>query len=151
MNKIYKFIESNAIIYKTNICGRTYKSKWIEIKENGDIIVNPNKRNYAWDGCTPKYNILDISCGTPDGVLSMETKKPITYYGSLLHDAIYQHKNEIPLSRKETDILFREVLMRHNFLLSDIYYFGVRVFGWILGKWRFKYSKENIILKEIIY
>ncbi len=54
----------------------------LEIHPNGDAVVLDG---YAWDGCTPKFSVADIVFGTPDGIPSEVTKKPKTYYASLLH------------------------------------------------------------------
>ena len=60
----------------------------LQIFENGIIRV---KEGYAWDGCSPKFNILDLFVlGTPDGIRDIETGKAKTYYASLVHDALYQ-------------------------------------------------------------
>src|SRR5512145_1657822 len=35
---------------------------------------------YAWDGCTPKFSLLDLLLfGTPDGVVDKTTGQPKTY------------------------------------------------------------------------
>ena len=54
---------------------------------NGKMTVN---KRYAWDDCTPKICIFDVLFGTPDGVVDSRTRKPKTYYASLVHDALYQ-------------------------------------------------------------
>ena len=42
------------------------------------------------------------------GKLDFETARPMTYYASLYHDAIYQFKSEgVPFTRKEADYIFR--------------------------------------------
>jgi hypothetical protein len=41
-------------------------------------------KDYAWDGCTPKFCFLDVNFGTPDGVIDSRTKQPKTYYASLV-------------------------------------------------------------------
>lgn len=105
----------------------------LEIKKDGKIIV---KKDYAWDGCSPKFNILDLFwVGTPDGAIDEE--KPATYYASLVHDALGQfcHKNDYPFDRNQRDRIFKEMLDNRNFKLSWIYYQAVRIFGRLCSIW----------------
>ena len=84
---IYKLKED--FIYKSGIKFEYFNSKWIEIATNGNIKV---KKGYAWDGCSIKWNILDlVIIGTPDGTINIDTMKPKAYYASLVHDALYQY------------------------------------------------------------
>lgn len=97
------------------------------IKKDGTIIV---KKGYAWDGCSPKFSILDLFwVGTPDGALKEE--KPITYYASLVHDALGQFGDyiEMPFNRQQRDLIFKEMLEQNNFKLSWLYYQAVVFFG----------------------
>jgi len=106
---------------------------WLEIKNNGDIIV---KKDYSWDGCTPKFNILDLFIiGTPDGVINIRTGKPKTYYASLIHDALYQFIDDerMLFNRKDIDDFFYSILKEEKFILAPIYYIIVRITA---GFWR---------------
>jgi len=141
-NTVYKFVHGQDETIKTNITGRVFSNDWLEISEDGTIVVKgSNKvkahwRGYAWDGCSPKINFMDITWGTPDGRLDPNTEKPITYYASMFHDVLYQFKSEIPISRKEADVIFRMMLSDARFCFSGVYYFFVRVFGGCFGKWK---------------
>lgn len=98
---------------------------WLEIKKDGKIIV---KKDYAWDGCSPKLNILDLLwVGTPDGAIN--EGKPVTYYASLVHDALGQFREdkEMPFDREQRDLIFHEML--EGFTFQKLYYLAVRVFG----------------------
>lgn len=98
---------------------------WLEIKKDGTITV---KEGYAWDGCSPKFNILDLFwVGTPDGAL--DEGKPITYYASLVHDALgqFREEKEMPFDRKQRDLIFAEML--EGFTFQRLYYMAVRIFG----------------------
>ena len=100
-------------------------SLWLEIKEDGTITV---KEGYAWDGCSPKFNILDLFwVGTPDGAI--DEGKPITYYASLVHDALgqFRKEEEMPFNRKQRDFIFAEML--EGFTFQKLYYMAVRIFG----------------------
>ncbi len=104
----------------------------LEIKLDGTIIV---KKDYAWDGCSPKLNVLDLFwVGTPDGALNQN--KPITYYASLVHDALGQFAKKeperMPFNRKERDLIFKEML--EGFAFKWVYYLAVRIFGGIYSK-----------------
>jgi hypothetical protein len=99
----------------------------LEIKQDGTIIV---KKGYAWDGCSPKLSIFDLFwLGTPDG--GLKEGKPITYYASLVHDALGQfcEENDIPFNRSQRDLIFKEMLEQKDFKLASIYYLAIRIFG----------------------
>lgn len=85
---------------------------------------------YAWDGCSPKFSVFDIVVGTPDGVPNSDTKKPKTYYASLVHDVLYQFLDAgVPLRRSQVDGIFLKIMTEHHFALRRLYYFAVRLFG----------------------
>lgn len=117
----------------------TFTSPYLTIthhKKGTKLVVHTG---YAWDGCSPKFRILDLEIGTPEGVTNWSTKRPITYRASLVHDALYQYKYDHQISRKQADALFLQVLEQESFFWSKIYYLGVRAFGWIYNiKWNGK-------------
>lgn len=87
-------------------------------------------REYAWDGATPKFSVLDLFwIGTPDGCLW--EGKPKLYYPTLIHDFLLQFRRELNLTRKQCDDRFLEEMERVNFKLRYVYYWAVRIFGWI--------------------
>lgn len=142
--KVYKFVHHEDEYIMTTIKGIRYISDdgFIELDENGQLKINGSCCNgFAWDGCTPKWEILDLIIGTPDGRLDYLTEKPITYYASMIHDAIYQKKKEIPLSRKSSDQIFYEILKDTGFTWAWLYYHISRLAGWYLGRWK---SHEKI-------
>ena len=101
--------------------------KRLEIRQNGEIKV---LKDYAWDGCTPKFCILDLVLGVPDGIVHERTKRPKTYYASLVHDALYQFlDDDMPLSREDADHCFLRLMQASDFALSGLYYWAVRCFG----------------------
>lgn len=100
---------------------------WLEIQADGNATVFAP---YAWDGCTPKFALWDILIGTPDGAPNSRTKKPKTYYASLMHDVLYQFLDaESPIKRKSADKIFLELMTRDNFAPRFLYFAAVRVFG----------------------
>ena len=146
-NKVYKFVHREDVFIQTNLSGRGCKYEWLVIEDDGKIIVKgSNLQGYAWDGCSPKTNFIDLIWGTPDGKLDFTTERQITYYASMIHDALYQYKGEIDVSRKEVDVIFRINLEESKFLLSGIYYFFVRCFGGLFGKWKTKDPPEKLSL-----
>jgi len=119
----------------------------LEILPNGDARVFAR---YAWDGCTPKFSVWDLVFGTPDGIPNEKTKKPKTYYASLLHDVLYQFLDaELPLSRAQVDRVFLEILTRDKFAPRQIYYAAVRIFGGTFRqftRWKRSYAGKRIPL-----
>lgn len=150
-NKVYKFSHKEDEYIKTTILGKQFKSddNFIELNENGVLSVNGSCKNgYSWDGCTPKWEFLDFTIGTPDGRFDYLTEKPITYYASMLHDALYQYKSEIPISRKDADVIFLKILTESGFLWAKPYYIVIRIFGSFFGKWKTKDRTKDLRLIE---
>ena len=104
----------------------------LKIATDGTITV---KEGYAWDGCSPKFNILDLFwVGTPDGAIN--ENKPVTYYASLVHDALGQfakkEPEKMPFNREERDLIFKEML--EGFFFQWLYYLAVRIFGGLYSR-----------------
>jgi len=119
----------------------------LEIYPNGDAKV---LARYAWDGCTPKFCVWDIVFGTPDGVPNVKTKKPKTYYASLLHDALYQFLDtQLPVKRASADGIFLEILTRDGFGPRWVYFIAVRVLGGAFRRftrWKRAYQGRKVPL-----
>jgi len=97
------------------------------VRTDGTIMV---PRDYAWDGCTPKFCLLGFSFGVPDGVVHSRTGRPKTYYASLIHDALYQFlPDDLPLTRRQADDCFLRLMARDEFASRYIYYAAVRLLG----------------------
>jgi len=131
---IYKYVTHEDLLYKNTDIKLSFNNEWLHISENGDIVVKgTNGKGYAWDGCTPKFNIFDLFLvGTPDGRTIVNTGKPITYYASLVHDILCQYAKDIGIKRKQADKVFLVYL--GDFNLRYLYYATVRIFG-ILFVW----------------
>lgn len=111
------------------------------LKTNGDIII---LRDYAWDGCTPKFCFFDVLLGVPDGAVHRVTGKPKTYYASLVHDALYQFLDVgLPFSRKEADGFFLRLMAETEFALRYVYYWAVRLFGKWFRRYSITYGKKK--------
>lgn len=136
--KVYKFYHDQDYTFLTNHCVGYFSNDWLKLDGYSITVRGSNMTGYAWDGCSPKTHILDLVIGTPDGMTSKETRKPITYYASMVHDCLYQFKKEVPISRKTTDLIFLEMLQEENFFFARLYYIMVRTFGWLYGTWCYK-------------
>ena len=119
----------------------------LEINPDGSARV---LAGYAWDGCTPKFSIFDILIGTPDGAPNHQTKKPKTYYASLLHDVLYQFLELNPdVPRPAADRAFLELLTRDEFAPKRVYYIAVRIFGGLshlFTRWKRSYEGKRVPL-----
>jgi len=105
------------------------------------------KRAYAWDGCTPKrWFFWLVLIGTPDWAQKIEVirtiddetpckkKEPFwqkAHHASLVHDALYQYLDSIPIPKKDVDNLFYEMLIASGFsgIMARIYHLAVRYLG----------------------
>lgn len=143
--KVWKFVHTNDVWIKTNIFNKSFSSDWLEIEDDGLITVKGSRgKGYAWDGCSPKFEWLDLLFGTPDGKPDYSTCQPMTYYASMIHDAMYQYKKGIPISRGDADKIFFEILKKSHFKLSSIYNFFVVIFGCLYGEWDTKSPVQDI-------
>ncbi|MEP1033489.1 DUF1353 domain-containing protein [Ekhidna sp.] len=148
--KLWKFVHHDDFKYQTDVLlGRKFVGKWLKIDPDGTITVHgsqDNHRGYAWDGCTPKFNFLQITWGNFDGQLHEHTYqlprkdkfKPRTYYASMIHDILYQYKRCVPVTRKEADRIFYNQLKEAKWIWVGMYWLGVRLFGWIYSGWKYK-------------
>ncbi|QCK15644.1 DUF1353 domain-containing protein [Mangrovivirga cuniculi] len=146
-HKIWKFVEKNDFSYTTDILkNRVCDFNWLSISKDGKITVKGSyKDGYAWDGCTPKMNLFHITWGNFDGKLKRFGKgnyKPYTYYASMVHDVLYQYKRCAPITRKEADRIFYNMLKESGFMWTPVFYLGVRAFGWWFCGWKYKTTKE---------
>ena len=99
------------------------------VRKSGTVTV---PAPYAWDGCSPKVCVFDLNVGTPDGVIDSHTKRPKTYYASLVHDAMYQFLLDgLPFKRAQVDGCFRRLMAETGFGPRWIYWFFVRLLGWV--------------------
>lgn len=109
------------------------------IEAEGRITVT---RGYAWNGCSPKVCFFDLLLGTPDGVVDATTKRPKTYYASMVHDALYQFLGVgSPLRRRQADACFLRLIGESAFSPRYVYWIAVRAFGWLV--WRAKSAKRQ--------
>lgn len=105
-----------------------FEAEWLRIGLSGEITIKANQQGYAWDGCTPKRSLLNLAIiGVPDGHVDYRTGLPYTYHASLVHDALYQYLDTIPVTKSQVDQLFLEML--GDFKLRRLYYWMVRLFG----------------------
>ena len=110
------------------ILSEPFDAQWLSISTSGTITVKANDSGYAWDGCTPKWSLLNLwVIGTPDGHINHRTMKPYTYYASLIHDALYQYLDTVPVSKQAIDQLF--LTMLGDFKPRQLYYLAVRLLG----------------------
>ena len=132
---VYIYCLEEDYTYRSSIKGRVFENEWFKLEKNGTITVKgSHKKGYAWDGCSPKFKFKDICwLGTPDAVLNWETKKPKTYYASMVHDVFYQFSKDVKpfIKRKEVDDLFYDILKENNFRLASVYYRVVRLVSWM--------------------
>ena len=128
-NYPYVFVQRTNYSVPTGwILDKPYVAEWLQISVHGVLTVKANKTGYAWDGCTPKRSLFNLwVVGAPDGHFDHRTGKPFTYYASMVHDALYQYLDTIPVPKKEVDRLFLKML--GDFKARWFYYSMVRLFG----------------------
>lgn len=98
-------LDEDKIFYIPELENYTYTSEELLIRND---IVRISK-GYTWDGCTIVKDYNE------------------TYVASLLHDILYKHK----FKRELADKIFLIQMEIDKFKYAKIYYYGVRLFGWI--------------------
>lgn len=82
------------------------------------------RKDYAWDGCSPSLRIPVIGwIGTPTPYA--------TILASLIHDTLFQFMwaQYFPLTLKQSNEAFFDILKAHNFRWANTYYGAVTDFG----------------------
>ncbi|MDP3042337.1 MAG: hypothetical protein Q8N62_06425 [Candidatus Omnitrophota bacterium] len=131
---VYIYCLRENYSHQSAITGREFENEWFKLAADGLILIKgTNHKGYAWDGCSPKFKIKDIYIGVPEAVLNFTTGQSKTYYASLVHDVFYQFSKKVRpfIQRKEVDREFYAILKRDNFRFAALYYFFVRILGWI--------------------
>lgn len=131
---VYVYCVKEDFRYPSAIKGREFENEWFRLSADGMVLIKGrNYKGYAWDGCSPKLKIKDVYIGIMEGVLNFDTGQSKTYYGSLVHDVFYQFSKELKpfIRRKEVDREFYAILRRDNFGFAFLYYFAVRLLGWM--------------------
>jgi hypothetical protein len=125
----YKFKITKNYTHQTDWkLEQPFIAEWLEITQDGLITVKANSSGFSWDGCTPKWSILHLFIiGSPDGHVNYHTMKPYTYHASMVHDALYQYLDTIPIHKSQVDLLFLDML--GNFKLRKLYHLAVKHFG----------------------
>lgn len=110
-----------------HLLGVEFSNAWTTIR-NGTITIQPG---YVWDGCTPAWYIPMVGWfGVPEGSLDKSGKSQ-AYYASLVHDALCQFRKDIPIAKKATVKLFKDMLLERDFHLcrATLYAKCVDMFG----------------------
>lgn len=107
--------------------GYEFRADWLSIDAEGWLEI---PAGYVWDGCSYKRSLFDlVVLGTPDGIVDVDTGKPLTYYASLAHDALYQYYGYHGIPRRDIDRLFLDMMRESRFAPAGLYYGAVRLFG----------------------
>lgn len=131
---VYVYCIREDYKYQSSITGREFENEWFKLAKDGIVIVKgTHYKGYAWDGCSPKFKMKDWYFGTWEATVNFDTGQSKTYYASLIHDVFYQFAKDIRsfVKRKEVDREFYNILKRDGMRCAKVYYFGVRLFGWI--------------------
>ena len=108
---------------------------WINIQPSGTFTHRATRTGYdgfAWDGCSPKFNVGPLMFGSWDGAFSQDLKMPEAVRAAKFHDALYQDLDrlkQLGFKRRHADLLFREMLVASGFPYPEVYYRAVRAFG----------------------
>ena len=125
----YEWCSNKPVKSDLEFYDQNKKKLRLRILKDGKIVVF---KGYSWDGCSPKISIFDLFLfGTPDGIIHYNTRKPKTYYASLIHDVLYQFLDDprMPYSRGDMDKFFLDLMRETKFIPRFLYYIFVRLIG----------------------
>ena len=124
-SKVYRFVTKRIIstplqVYHRNaaFCDGSGRV-WATIEE-GILHIS---QGYAWNGCSPKRKVLGVWLGTPDTVSNV--------HASLVHDVLFQFSatKHYWLNFQQVNWLFRSLMRKDRFPLSEVYYQAVMSCG----------------------
>ncbi len=120
----------------------------LEVRRDGEIRI---LANYSWDGCTPKFCVLHLLFGVPDGVIDSTTKHPKTYHASLVHDVLYQFLSDgLGIHRRDADRCFLRLMKETGFAWRYPYFWAVWLFGGVarrIGKLKRGTKGKGVLLE----
>lgn len=132
----YKLYETQTVVITDpellSIYGQSphiYYREWFTLSINSDSITLIIRKDYSWDGCTPKFNVGNRMLGVWDGLFNLNFHQQDTYNASMVHDVLCQFRSQHPLRREDVDKIFLYMLQRDKFALAWVYYLAVKYVG----------------------
>ena len=123
---VYLYTLRKPYSYRTTLLsGVSFQNEWLHVAPNGTITI---QAGYAWNGCDPKWYIAGRTIGTPDGPIQRDGY-PQTAWASLVHDALCQFKNLVPVTKAQSVAVFDELLRQAGWSLRHLYVLAVELFG----------------------
>jgi hypothetical protein len=124
-SKVYRFVTKRIIatplqFHHADVSFRDLDGRvWASV-EDGVLYI---AKGYAWNGCSPKRKVLGIWVGTPD------EKRNV--HASLVHDVLFQFSGtwHFKLSFDQVNCIFRSLMRKDGYPLSNLYYLAVMKFG----------------------
>jgi hypothetical protein len=124
-SKVYRFVTKRIIatplpFFHRNaaFCDSSGRV-WATIEE-GILYIS---QGYAWNGCSPKRKVLGVWIGTPDTASNV--------HASLVHDVLFQFSatKHFRFTFCQVNSIFRSIMRKDRFPLSEPYYQAVMSFG----------------------
>lgn len=115
--KIYKYTLRDDK-KRTILWAKDCEHEFLSCKDGICII----KSGYSWDGATPKIKLFGKWIGTSDG------KNDQLKYATMWHDVLTQYGIS---SKIYVDYLFYSDMKNVGWKYAKLYYYAVRLFGWL--------------------
>lgn len=118
MSKKWRYKLADPFMFRSPYLeGVSFHNDWLDIEE-GIMMI---RAQYAWDGCTPAYCIIDggensdgFWIGIWDGPVGPDGKRA-TWMATVVHDALCQFREEIHgLTKEKTIAIFKSLLKQNN-------------------------------------
>ena len=106
------------------LAGIRFENDWCFV-DNRVLVIYAG---YAWDGVSPRINVLDLfTLSAPEG--RKEFGVPLLHDVTLVHDLLCQFRSDIPISKQRVVALFDAMLRDKGFIWRPLYTACVHVFG----------------------
>lgn len=117
-------LQADLIVHHPALAGIDFDSEWCSIHDSTITV----RKNYAWDGCSPKFKLGAYAFGVPDG--KVRSGMPVhTGRASAVHDALCQYKHQINITQTATVQIFNDLLRADGWVFRPVYVFCVDKFG----------------------
>ena len=126
-----KYRLEHDLAIQTGLLGYEWADERVIVHASGTIIV---RAGFSWNGCSPKFSLLDFEFGTNDGAVDQKTMLPKTYKASMLHDALVRSRAAMGIEMKTCDLVFYAQLKRDGFRWAKLYFWAVRAHAIIMRR-----------------
>ena len=114
----YFYEVTDNVKFNTDLLkGIYFSNEWLYIN-NGAVTVS---KGYVFNGASPRWEWFGCEWGTPQG------RELCGMRGFCVHDALYQFRDAIGITKKKADKIQLEIHKEDNFKPRKLYYHILRI------------------------